>query len=270
MESSRLKNIIILILLLANLFLLVSLSGRKMAQSTAQHQAAQQLTDLFASAGVTLDSDIISTSSAPPTLSLTRNDEEDRDVAAFFLGDALIQSDNSGGSHAYDSSFGTGSGVFRSNGSFDLVISTAPQENPEELCSNFCRRFDYQITSSALEDGSGTITAMQEYNGYPVSDCTITFYIEQGSLQTVSGTHLPKSYTEVSGDEPLSASAALTRFLEARRESGAVFSAVTDMYPCYDLQSTASAPMTLVPAWCIVTDTVNYYVNCSTGAVTHD
>nr|WP_326216226.1 hypothetical protein [uncultured Oscillibacter sp.] len=267
MESSRLKNIIILILLLVNVFLLASLVSRRMSQASAQRQAAQQLTDLFASAGVTLDPDVISKSSVPPTLSLSRSDDEDRKVAAFFLGDALIQSDDAGDSHAYDSSFDTGSGVFRSNGSFDLVISYSSQEDPEALCSDFCRRFDYQITGSTLEDGTGIITATQEYNGYPVADCTVTFYIEQGVLQTVSGSHLPKSYTETGMDEPLSASAALTRFLEARRESGAVFSAVTDMYPCYDLQSTASAPMTLVPAWCIVTDTVNYYVNCSTGAV---
>lgn len=270
MESSRLKNIIILILLLANIFLLISLAGRKMSQATAQRQVAQQLTELFASAGVSLDPDVISDSSAPPTLSLTRSNEEDRDVAAFFLGDALIQTDDAGNSHAYDSSCGNGSGIFRSNGSFDLVISSAPEGDSEELCSDFCRKFNYQITSSALENGSGTITAMQEYNGYPASDCTVTFYLEQGTLQTVSGIHLPQSYTETGGDDPLSSSAALTRFLEARRESGAVFSSVTDMYPCYDLQSTASAPMTLIPAWCIVTDTVNYYVNCSTGAVTHD
>lgn len=269
MESSRLKNIIILILLLVNAFLLASLASRKISQSTAQRHAAEQLTELFASAGVTLDPDVISTSSVPATLSLTRDTDEDREVAAFFLGDALIQSNDAGESQAYDSSFGTGSGIFRANGSFDLVISSPMQEDPEEVCQEFCRRFDYETTSTSLEDGTGTITVMQEYNGYPVSDCTVTFYIEQNSLQTVSGSHLPKAHTEVEGSDPLSASAALTRFLEARRESGAVFSAVTDMYPCYDLQSTASAPMTLVPAWCIVTDTVNYYVNCTTGAVTH-
>ena len=269
MESSRLKNIIILILLLVNAFLLASLASRKMSQANTQRHTAEQLTELFASAGVTLDPDIISTSSVPPTLSLTRSSDEDREVAAFFLGDALIQSDDAGDSQAYDSSFGTGSGIFRANGSFDLVISGSLQKDSEELCDDFCRRFDYEITSTSLESGTGTITLMQEYNGYPVSDCTVTLYFEQNTLQTVSGSHLPKAHTEVEGGEPLSASAALTRFLEARRESGAVFSSVTDMYPCYDLQSTASAPMTLVPAWCIVTDTVNYYVNCSTGTVTH-
>lgn len=269
MESSRLKNIIIMILLLVNIFLLASLASRKMSHEAADRHAAQQLTELFASAGVTLDPEVLSTKSVPPTLSLTRSEEEDREIAVFFLGDALIQSDDAGDSHAYDSSFGAGSGVFRSNGSFDLVISSQSRQTPEELCDDFCRQFDYEVTGTTLEDGSGTITVTQTYSGYPVSDCTVTFFFEQGNLQTVSGTHLPDTHVEIAGSEPLSASAALTRFLEARRESGAVFSSVTEMYPCYDLQSTASAPMTLVPAWCIVTDTVDYYVNCATGSVTH-
>ena len=44
-------------------------------------------------------------------------------------------------------------------------------------------------------------------------------------------------------------------------------SSVAEMYLCYELQSSTAAPMSLVPAWCIVTDTVNYYVNCASGAV---
>ena len=66
----------------------------------------------------------------------------------------------------------------------------------------------------------------------------------------------------------MSAVTALTKFLNARRDSGAVVSAVTEVYLCYELQSTAAAPMSLVPAWCVVTDTGNYYVNCLTEAVT--
>ena len=50
-------------------------------------------------------------------------------------------------------------------------------------------------------------------------------------------------------------------------QSGAVVTAVTDLYICYELQSTTATPMALVPAWCVSTDTADYYVNCYTGAV---
>ena len=52
-----------------------------------------------------------------------------------------------------------------------------------------------------------------------------------------------------------------------RRESAAVASTVTEVRLCYELQ-TAGASLSLAPAWRIVTDAGDYYVNCFTGAVT--
>lgn len=68
------------------------------------------------------------------------------------------------------------------------------------------------------------------------------------------------------GTVPLSALDALNAFL-GTVQSGAVVTAVTDLYLCYELQSTTATPMALVPAWCVSTDTADYYVNCYTGAV---
>ena len=52
-----------------------------------------------------------------------------------------------------------------------------------------------------------------------------------------------------------------------RHESSSVVSTITDISLCYELQSTAAAPMALVPSWHIVTDTASFYVNCVSGAV---
>ena len=52
-----------------------------------------------------------------------------------------------------------------------------------------------------------------------------------------------------------------------RRASAAVVSTVTDIQPCYELQ-TSGTTMSLAPAWRVVTDTEDYYVNAYTGAVT--
>ena len=51
------------------------------------------------------------------------------------------------------------------------------------------------------------------------------------------------------------------------RETAAVVPTVTATRLCYELQ-TAGAAMSLAPAWRIVTDTEDYYVNCHTGTVT--
>lgn len=99
-------------------------------------------------------------------------------------------------------------------------------------------------------------------------NCAVTFTLQAGRLTRVSGTLLPETGTAAVTDrEPLSAAAALTAFQKMRRESGAVVSAVTEVYACYELQSSTAVSMSLAPAWCVVTDTAKYYVNCITGAV---
>ena len=111
------------------------------------------------------------------------------------------------------------------------------------------------------------MTAVRQFGGLPVFNASITFTLNRNVLVSVSGTLLPETFTVTEDTVPLSALAALTAFQLQVRETGAVATSITDLYLCYELQSTAASPMSLVPAWCLVTDTVKYYVNCFTGAV---
>lgn len=267
MESWRLKNIIILVLALVNVFLLGSLVLRKTEDSASRRQAAAELTALFASDGITLDPAALSGQSAPEGRTLNRSVELDRKLAAFLLGDTATEADKGGGIYGYESD--RGSAQFRASGGFEASGTLSADNDPETFIRRFCRSFGYESLAMELENGAGSATAVQSHNGYPVSNCTVTFTVSGGSVSSLTGTHIPDSYTAVDATVPLSVRTALTTFLEYRRESGAVVSAVTDAFPCYELQSTTAAPMTLVPQWGIVTGTGNYYVNCFTGAVSH-
>lgn len=267
MQSFRLKNIIIVILALMNLFLLGSLASRRTAERAAQDQTRTQLAALFAADGVTLPPDIVTFQSPPAGGTLTRNGELDRQIAALFLGAGLTHSDQGGGIDTYGNA--AGAAVFRSSGSFDLASRLDAEVDAEALCRKFCKNYPYD-TPTFLQTETGAVgDAAGRFNGYPVVNCTVEFTISDDQL-TVSGTHLPELFTQDTGaSEPLSAVTALTTLLAEWRETAAVVSAVTDIYPCYELQSTTAAPMTLVPAWCIRTDAASYYVNCYTGSVTH-
>lgn len=265
MERYRLKNIIILILVLLNVCLLGILSLRLSAEHSSRRQAREQLVALFSAAEVSLDADLISGEIPPPSLTLTRDEAEDQAMAAYLLGGTPTQSDQGGGIFAYTGAYGAAQ--FRSNGGFDAVCSR-PLENPEDFCRDFCDTFGYEEVDISLEGTSGTMTAVQYYQDYPVVDCTVTFTLEDGVLKRAIGTHLPGNGTATdTGEEPLSSLSALAAFLNTIRE-GAVGTAVTDLYLCYELQSTTTALMTLAPAWCVVTDTAKYYVNCISGVVT--
>ena len=267
MESFRLKNIIILILALMNLFLLGSLYGRASAQQEAQDRIRQQLVELFASdsARIALESDAISFQAPPAGGTLTRDVAHDQTVATLLLGEGLLRSDQGGGIYSYENS--AGAAVFRSGGNFDVTLHLSGSVDAGKLFRDFCKEFHYEETASANEGGSFSASAVRTFSGHQVINSTVTFQTSEDALH-ITGTYLPDTLSPADREDALSGPSALTAFLNTRREMGAVISAVTGMYPCYELQSTAAAPMTLTPAWCIETDIASYYVNCSTGAIT--
>lgn len=268
MDRRRLKSVIILILLLMDLFLLGALVYRRTAARSLQEQAAEELSALFAADGIQLDPGVISQSTPPNGRSLTRDVSLDRKAAAFFLGKALTPYDQGGGIFSYTSS--AGAALFRDNGSFDVAGTLSGKDGPS-LCRDFCREFHYAEPDSQLDGfGTGVMTAVRQYGNLPVFNAAVTFTLEENVVVSVNGVLLPETYVENGGETPLSAQAALTAFQLQRRETGAVASTITGMSLCYELQSTAAAPMALAPCWCLSTDTVNYYVNCFTGSVSQD
>lgn len=265
MERFRLKNIIILILVLLNGFLVSSLAQRRTAERDAFHRTAEQLAALFEENGMTLEPGAVSRDLPSDGVALARDTALEERAAAFLLGDALSVSDQGGGIFHYAGP--AGEAFFRSSGGFEAA-GTLAQRDVEDFCRDFCRTFSYEAPDLRLdEEGSGVFTALGIYGRLPVFNCTVTFTVENRVLTAVSGTLLPKAGAPVSGEEPLSAAGALTAFQRMRRESAAVASTVTDARLCYELQ-TAGASMSLDPAWRIVTDTEDYFVNCFTGAVT--
>ena len=138
-------------------------------------------------------------------------------------------------------------------------------ETADALCRAFCRAFHYEASPSPWMGRTAAPPRSRPTTG-PVVNCTVSFSISGGRVASVSGTHLPQAGQTANGNGALSALDALNAFL-GTVQSGAVVTAVTDLYLCYELQSTTATPMALVPAWCVSTDTADYYVNCYTGAV---
>ena len=270
MDRYRLKNIIIIILLLVNSFLLGVLSMRQTSANASHRQKAEQLVALFAADGMTLRAEDIPAKAAPAGQSLVRNMDREREVAAFFLGNNPVQTDQGGELYSYTGTAG-GAAQFRAGGSFDIACALSGVDGAG-LVREFCQKFSYSEPVFTLDsDGSGTAAAVCLCKKLPVPNCTVTFTLDRGTLLAVSGILLPEKGTDVSaGQEPLSAAAALTAFQKMRRERQAAVSSITEITPCYELQSTTSTAMSLVPAWCITADTGKYYVNCISNEVTSD
>ena len=260
------KNIIILILGLLNVFLLAALALRGTEAHTAEKIRQRELVALFAADGMTLDPDLIPEDTDLSGWTLQRDEELEQSTASFWLGEQPERTSQGGGICTYSSAQGTA--AFRDTGSFD-VAGTLAEQNARALCEEFCRKFSYTEPVFTLDDtGSGIGTAVRQWEGAPVFNSTVTFTLEQGMLTAVSGSLLPDRAEAAPAEQPmLTAFAALTAFQQMRHESSSVVSTITEISLCYELQSTAVAPMTLSPTWRIATDTAAFYVNCVSGTV---
>ena len=269
MNTARLKNIVIIILLLANAFLLVLLFSRRAEEHAAHERAIAQLTALFTADGIALDSTLldglpVSVLSVQPSRDLAA----EQSFAEGILGSATSV-DSGGGIYRYYSSDGLNSGscLIRSGGALEAGVSRAV-DDPEEFCTELCAPLGYR-TFEVLRDGSRTVvTATRAVDGLDVYNAPLTFTFSDGTLTMVVGTYLPPIDESECGETALDAVTALVRFLDYRNASGAVCTGITQLSAGYLFQSTASAPLQLVPVLRVDTDVYSYYVNVHSGEVT--
>ena len=270
METRRLKTITILILALLNLALLVLLFSFRYQQSSSRRAVEEQLLRLYENSAVTLSEEAVSAeNAAPPSLSLARDLELEASMARFLLGseEAVEGVHQGGGIYTYSGSFGTVS--FRSNGAVDYVPVGQKVASPTDFCEEFCEKFGYAVLSSEFSGSSGSFTAQRVINDTPVYNCTVFFLFQQGKLVSLSGSCLSTSGSTALSENRFTAVDALVKFLDYRNSSGVICSAVTQVLPVYELQS-SSSPLHLNAKWQVSTDTYQYYVDCITGNITRN
>lgn len=266
MKASRLKTIVIVILLLVNAFLLFLLLSRRAEQTQAYERTVEQLCELFARSGVSFDRALLPENSDVYALSPERSSTREMAFAKSLLGDDVSAFDSGGGISRYSSSLGSCS--LRSGGTVDAVLSR-PLNDAAQFSRELFRSFGYEEVSSSLNGGSGSVTGMRRSKNGPIYNAALTLTFTDSTLTNVSGTFL-SDLDEGRRTDGLDAISALVHFLDYCGVSGVVCTEVSALDSGYLLQSSASAPLRLIPVWRITTDVNNYYVNCKTGEVTRE
>lgn len=246
MNTARLKNIVILILLLANAFLLVLLFSRRAEENASHERSVAQLTALLNADGIAFDSALLD--GLPDTVLSV---QPARDLAAEqALAEGIIGSVTS----------------IDSGGALEAAVSRAV-DDPAEFCADLCVPLGYR-TFDVLSDGARTVITASRFVGeLEVCNASLIFTFSGSTLTTVTGTFLPPIDTSESGETALDAVTALVRFLDYRNASGAVCTGITWLSAGYLVQSTTSAPLQLVPVLRVDTDVYSYYVNIVSGEV---
>ena len=265
METQRLKNIAIVILLLLNACLLLLLGYQHFQSRWAQADAREELRSLYAANQLTLSAQADLDQEPLSPLSLLRHSGTEQAIASSLLGGSTSALSQGGGIYSYAGEHGTIR--FRSGGGFDGTGLTVPVEDIPRFFRQFCQTFGYAGAQVQAEGGAGTASAVQEVAGAPASGCAVSMEFEDGLLTAVTGAHVSLEDALPESAEQLGCITALVRFLDYRNASGTACSEVRSIRCIYELPGGAGA-LRLVPMWQVETDTYTYFIDCSNGEVT--
>lgn len=274
MPLSKLKNLALLILLLANLCLLGILIPDRMAARQEAADLRQSVSDLCAAAEVRLDPNLVPDTVSLYALELGEDSQADRQTVVALLGEGVSVQDDS---TRYLSSYHAENGQcsMGRDGSFRAQLENQPFSR--DLSASARRTlqamgFDCWTLAGPerLRAGVFTVRAGQSVLGVPLFSQGLTLTYSNNSLTAVEGEFYPvgASLTRISDAACISAADALVAFLSVRLELGWMGSAITGMTQGYLRSETASAATVhLTPVWLLQTDTGNFYVNGLTREV---
>lgn len=264
MESSKLKNIVLIILILTNCLLLLILGARYLESRRYGGQVLADTVDLLAQQGISLDPQLLPQGDFSPALDLERGGSRDRAVFTALLGEDTAVAQR-GLSTVYSSPLGRAEA--RSDGSFTLTLepeAAAPFRDRDQLPDAL--RQVLSFTGQVVEETENTVTLRETWEGTPIFSCSVTLTYEGGDLLSISGTRLTGQPAQsASAETPLSLPTLLLRFRSGLVESGDVCSAILGASQGYLVTSGGRTGLRLTPVLRLETDANTYYVNAFTG-----
>lgn len=268
MSWSKLKTIMIYILLLLNLFLLGLVGMNRLRAQRYQTAALTEAAAVLTCNNIQVKREDLPTEMKLPAAVAVRDLEKEEQLVRAFLGENIRASASGGGLYVYEGEAGTAS--FRGNGEFTITYNSPSDRDitPQEMME----RMDLEI--GRTWEREGLAAAEQSLNGVPVypsgsggqGAAGMTFELDSfGQLRGVSGRLLLGKLTSGQEEQPISVSTALIAFFNFVVDSGDLCQELTGMTPVY--RAAAGEPVHLTPAWRVSTDTGDYFVDAYSAEV---
>ena len=269
MEWAKIKNIIILILALLNLFLLALVAVREGRNVRYQDEARTGVLAALEKNGITFLPEEIPADSELSPLSVTRSRSKEPAMAQAILGQAERE-DAGGGVRVVYTGAG-GSAAFSSDGRFTFELEplgfALDEDRLEQDSAERLEQLGLQaVLAQTRTDGrDASLLYLQTWEGVPLFSCRITLTYHEGDLLRIEGERLDGTAIPAAG-EPLDTPTILLRFLAGMNKAGYICSRIDAMTAGYLSRVSAARPVVqLEPVWRIITDTGVYYVDCLTG-----
>lgn len=266
MEWSKVKNIIILILLTVNVFLLVQTVGQERQSREYREEARAGAIETLQRQGYTVAEDALPQERRLTAMTAERDRESEEKLAQSLLG--AVKRTDDGVRVSYTGEKGECS--FRSNGSFSVTFAASayPLEGDTgRHAVKILTDAGYSCVPAGSREGDGAtvISVRQTWEGVNLFSCTAELTYADGELKSIAGSRLFGTPARDSGGgETMDVPTALVRFMSAMREAGHVFTEVERMELGY-LTSGSGRRLQLTPTWRFTTDAGSFFMSALTG-----
>ena len=271
MDKGRIKNIIIIVLALVNVFLAAMVLIDKAQSDVYAQEAKKNLVGALSAGGISVaDSGVLDVSSVP-ACTLARDYTREAKLISSVLG-RVETKDQGGNIIMYYGE--NGQACFRGTGDFEILMendSVRVGSDIVQTSQNFLKKVGIEMSGedaqvvTASGGGSSVVTAVCRYKDRPITNCVVKLTYSETNLLLVTGTCPLTGVTENGGGGELDAATAVMRLLDILDNSGYVCSEIQDLSHCYKMDVSASGEGTLTPLWHFSTDIGDFYVNGITG-----
>lgn len=268
MEWPKLKNIILLILALTDLFLLGFVVRRELQDSYLQRQTRDNAIQFLANKGVNVAEEQIPDQITLLPQTVERDLEREGNLAVQLLGGSVQVEALGAGVYRYGNENGFlqfhNDGVF--SGEF-LPGALPVGEDREKGCLALLAKLDFE--GKLLETDGTSLTFQQLWEGQPLFNQQVTLELRDGCLVSMTaGRRLVGEPVEDPTRQPITVATALIDFLNGVNALGDVCSRIDAIESGYIGGTSLSGPMTLTPVWRVFTDTGAYQLDAVSGALT--
>lgn len=266
MESSKVKNIVLLILLITNLLLLFLMVSQRLESRQLQEKTLTDAVQLLEAKGVSVKAENLDELSFPSSLSLERDAAWEQQAFTALLGEGTTVTQR-GLLAQYHGPLGQAE--VHNDGTFSVTLSPGsyPVEDGDRLsCAQSALKLIH-FTAILSEQTDDTLIALQKIDDSPVFSCQTALHFEGESLVSISGTRLVGQPVQSADSEPLNVATLLVRFRGNLIESGEACTAILSASQGYLLPSASGGKMELVPVLRLETDTNDYYLSALTGEI---
>ncbi len=271
MEWRRLKNIILILLVFVNVFLLVLVLSRQLEAEAYDRTAITQAVQALAGSGIEADPETLSSADSLTPIVFIRDTTREQVIAGALLGGTVNGGNLGGGITQYDNS--NGEIIFRYGGEFSATFQKTQRWHTEEYFEFAVQLFQDMgleaecLTSIPTVAGTDYVFC-QCWNGSPLFSCIINLTYEYGYLKSMRGNLMVSGSVYQEAGTILTVPTALMRFLDGIQDSGDVCSSIRSLTAGYTVVQSFSSDVRMSPVWLVSTNTGQYFLDAITGELT--